>query len=688
MALGFSSFEIARSGLSVNERGLYVTGHNISNVNTPGYVRQQAIITTGPYDNMVGIGQIGLGADIQEIRQIRHSFIDNIYRQESNSLGYWEARNKTFEDIQSILGDPMERGLQNVMNQFWDSWQELSKHPESLTVRSLVRQRGESLVQHINHVGLQLDKLQNDLNSEIKVRIDEVNAITKQIAALNVEILKVEVSNDRANDYRDQRNSLLDRLCKLINVEIHENIDGQVDITASGYYLVSRGTQSLAISAEHQQGGLFYVPKVAGTDIEIPLKSGTIKGLMESRGEVLGIKGSVSNGAPNTKADIVFAVDLSDTSTGYLDNIKASIGDYVDELEKRGIDYNLRLITYGNDVIDNNNYGSDTTTFLNDVNLLTPATDTGNDFGGLVTALDDISDFRKDANRYALVFTGESIGGDETAVVDTDIDGYISTLADKNIKTSIITDSAYASSGAPLGETAGWQAISDGTGGKLYDINSADYPSLMDGMVKDINSDINRNISVIGDTLNIVPDLRKRLDALINVMTREINYLHKSGKAMGNPPPDGMDFFVAIDGNSPLQMGNIKLNDNLTNLNNIVASGTGDIGDNTIAQRIANLRNDSIIDDINGVLDIDDYYQKIILSVGNGGSEAMNIVKNQSKLVLSADDARQSLMGVSMDEELSNMLKYKFAYSAASRLINVIDDMLETIILKIGLVGR
>ena len=85
MAVGFSSYEIARSGLKVSERGLFVTGHNLSNVNTPGFTRQQAIIETNPYITEYGkngkLFQYGMGADIQETRQIRHTFLDIVYRQ-------------------------------------------------------------------------------------------------------------------------------------------------------------------------------------------------------------------------------------------------------------------------------------------------------------------------------------------------------------------------------------------------------------------------------------------------------------------------------------------------------------------------------------------------------------------------------------------------------------------------------
>mgnify|MGYP001082663311 CR=1 FL=1 len=687
MAVGFASFEIARSGMAVNERALTVTGHNIANVNTKGYVRQQAIICNGPYQNDSKY-QLGLGADIEQIRQIRHQFLDSIYRQESTTLGYWKTRDKTFQDIQSILADPMESGLQEVMNQFWDSWQELSKEPDSLTVRALVVQRGEALVDQINHIGAQLDKLQEDLNSEFKVRINEVNSITSQIANLNIEILKNEISKDAANDYRDQRNVLVDRLSELANVEVTEMQDGQLDITLGGYFLVSKGTQTMLVAEENSSSGLFYVPKIAGTETVVPIKSGILKGLMESRGEVFSASGSVENGSPNTKADITFVVDVSDTSTTNLSKVKSSINQYIDELKRKGIDYNLRLITYGSSVNSNENYGNDTTAFEAAVAALsTVATDTGNSFGDVVTALDDITDFRPGANKYAIVFSGESIDG-ETVVTSSTADAYANTLRDKGIKTSVITDNSYYDTGA-AGETIGWNAISTGTSGNLYDINSVDYSKLMADINNDINNDVNKGISIVQQSMNILPDLKKRLNALVNILAREVNNLHSSGKTLAKPlSTDGEAFFVAINSAYPLEMGNIKLNDNLLNLSNIVASKSGASGDNTIALAIANLRGKDCLSDLKGVLSTDDYYQQIILNVGNGGSEASNITDSQQKLVNSADSQRQSIMGVSMDEEISNMMKFKFAYSASSRTINMIDSMLDTIINKMGLAGR
>jgi flagellar hook-associated protein 1 FlgK len=694
MGVGFASFEIVRSGLTSNERALNVTGHNIANANTLGYVRQQAIFKDSHYENF-GQYQLGLGTDIEQIRQIRNAFLDNVYRQENTTLGYWEARNKTIQDVQTILGEPMGTGLQNVMNQFWDSWQELSKSPDSLTARALVRQRGDSLVQLTNQMGNQLDKLQNDLNSEISVRIGEINDITDKISNMNILIMKNEITSDSANDYRDQRNVLIDRLSKLANVEVNEMQDGQVSITLGGYFLVNKGISTGLYAGESKTGGLFFAPKLEGTDIEVPVRNGELKGLMEARGEVLGSKGSLENGTPNTKADVVFAIDVSNTSAAYLADVKANIEESVKLLKNKNIDYNLRLITYGNGVISNADFGTDAAA-LSSAIPSSPVGDIDNNFDGVggvpgvVSALEGITDFRENANKYTVLFTGESINGDAVAAV-TDATSLISRLNNIGMKTSVVTDQNYFEAGDPAtnpGAEAGWEAITDGTGGRVYDIYSADYQSMMETIGNDIGTDVNYTMTEVQDSTNILSNLKKQLNALISVMAREVNSLQRSGVTMGIPSNQGDDFFTVIDSTLPIQMGNIKLNDNLANLNNIVTSKSGLSGDSSVALKIANMRHDPLMRDETGIMSIDDYYQSIILSIGNIGSESDKTTENQAKLVQSSDDYRQSISGVSMDEEMSNMLKFKFAYSASSKAINVIDEMLQTVISRMGISGR
>jgi flagellar hook-associated protein 1 len=652
MGVSFASYQVARSGLVVNERGLNVTGHNISNVNTAGYVRQQAMIKNASVQTTYtkgGMIQLGLGADIQDIRQIRHTFLDNVYRQENTTLGYWESRQKTVQDVEAVMAEPFEdSGLQSVLNQFWDSWQELAKEPDSLTVRALVRQRSESLVSKLNQMGTQLDQLQDDLNSEVQVRINEVNDITRQVADLNSTILKSEVNGDSANDYRDQRNLLLDNLTKLVDVDVNEMQDGQVDVTLGGYYLVQKAESTDLYAEEKNAGEIYYVAKLAGTDIEVPIKSGTIKGLMEARGEVSGAVGSYENGTPNTTADVVFYVDTSTMSEA---DVTTRSNEYTNELLKKGIDCNVTI-------------------------------QTATSAAGMAAAVGSTAGLRADANKYAVLLTNGTLSATAMETLKT-------ALTNQGMDASVITDTP--GDATIPGDWASLTGAMDGNTYSLTDFSSATastYTTLTQGMADDTNKDVSDNISVVSDSLNIVTDMKKRLNALVNVMLREVNYIHKGGTTMKDPATQGEDLFVTINSGRPLEMGNIQLNSNLSDLSNIAASKTGSSGDNANALEIANLRNESLIDDTTGTLSLDDYYQAIILYMGNTGADATNITDSQLKLVQSADASRTAITGVSMDEEMTNMMKFKYAYNASARTLNVIDAMMETIVNRLGIVGR
>ncbi len=505
MGSTFSSYGIAVSGMYASQRGLYVTGHNISNVNTPGFSRQQAIIAESTPMN-TSKGQIGLGADIQEIRQIRDQFLDVMYRNESESLGYWEAKSKTISDIESILGEPSGTGLQKSMDEFFQSWQEVSKDPSSLTVRAMVRQRGISLVDTINHIGNQLDKLQEDINTEIRLKIDDINQMAEQIATLNVQIMKSEVAGDAANDFRDERNLLLDELSKIVNIDVLERNNGMVYASIGGIYLVN-GEEASAMKADYNKpNSLFLTAKWEEADTFVQLSSGSLQGLIESRGDVAGYKGSEENGSPS-----------------------------------------------------------------------------------------------------------------ETTNVDIDA-----------------STSAYNF---------------DPSGSK-----------------------------------DIIPELRKGLNMMVSLLTRKINEIHRDG--IGIDGTTGTDFFTRLDDTVPFEMGNIQVNPELDDLDKLAVSATGAQGDNTIAERIVAFRHEDFFTAKGLTVGVDDFYSSIMSWVGTTGQEAHRIAENQSKLAEQIQSNKESISGVSMDEEMSNMMKYQHAYNASAKVINVIDSMIDTIVSRMGVVGR
>ncbi|MDP4093189.1 MAG: flagellar hook-associated protein FlgK [Bacillota bacterium] len=674
MSVSFGSYEIARSGLFVNERGLYVTGQNISNVNTPGYVRQQAMITTAQYKNeptKTGLVQYGLGADIQEIRQIRNSFLDNIYRQENTTLGYWQARDKTFQDVQAVIAEPMNSGLQDSMNQFWDSWQELSKEPDSLTIRSLVQQRGAALVNQINHMGAQFDQMQTDLNSEIGVRIDQINNITKKIADLNVTILKNEVSGDSANDYRDQRNALIDQLTGMVDANVNEMQDGQVDVTLGGYFLVQKGVSTDLYAGKTTASGQFSVPMLSGTNIEVPIHNGELKGLLEARGEVLGTKGSMSNGSPYDAVDLVYAISNDVTPAQKADIISTAQTAY-NNFKSIGIPVNLGFVTYnGGSVSGTPTYAADLATFTTGINAI-PAGAMGTNGLDALKAAEGFSFGNNDLKHVILVTSATD--GTPMSTATNSVNSIISDFQSKGIAASVIGPTGGALQGQ-LGQ------IATSTGSSYFATGDATIPNSVYTEMKD---DIYNNVS---NSQNILPDIKNQLNLLVNVMARELNSLHEGGVTLNGST--NVDFFVPINTAYPMEMGNIQINPNiLSDPNYIAASGTSSKGDNTVALAIANMRGAQLIGKTGSTVSIDDFYRSIISYVGNNGNDAMTISQNQQKLVSSADSSRQAITGVSMDEEMSTMMKYKFAYDAASRVMNVIDTMLDSVISRTGLAGR
>ena len=651
MSISFFGLDIAITGMAANQKALEVTGHNVSNLGTEGYARQGAILVGAP-TRSYGNWKIEMGVDVQQIRQIRDLFQDNLVRSESNSLGYWETRYKAVEDLQAIIGEPMSDGLQSAMNKFWDSWQELSKAPESLTIRSLVRQRADSLVTSVNHIGSQLNKLQADLNTEVWTRIDEVNEITGMVRDLNIKIAAAEAGNNLPNDYYDQRNLLVDRLSKLVTVDVNVAVDGQMDLMVGGYFLVAKGVQTKLVAASNGEQSNFYTPKLEGYNIDVKVGQGIIKGLLEGRGEVTGGVGSTDNGTPNTNAEITVLVDTSTVAGAPPAGIAANIARMTQEMQLRGL----------TPTVNYQYYNGTEAGFTTAVNTLTtePAT-------------------LSSANRFLLVATDGNPGGDGVPVASATVTDWATRLKNNGIATSFLTNQADYDAG-DVGEP-GWKLLSEQTYGGFYNL-AGTLSDVFATMGTNLSNEVDTRMATDVQSSNIISSVRRQLNALLSIMVRTVNYLHKSGTTLNGLA--GEDFFVANNPNHPLEMGNLKLNDNLADINNVVAGKTNANGDNTIALAIANQRNEMLMTGRTKSLSLDSYYQNVILELGNTGYDAESIMKNQQVLVSQADALRQSIMGVSLDEEMGNMIKFKYAYNAASKNIKVVDEMIDTLVNRMG----
>ncbi|AOY75642.1 flagellar hook-associated protein FlgK [Clostridium formicaceticum] len=267
----FSGFNTARSGLFAAQRALDVVGHNIANVNTPGYTRQRVEQTAStPMAIAGGKGMLGTGVNTLAVKQLRNEFLDYKYRSEINSQGYWEVKRDGLSLIESIMNEPSDTGIATVMDELFSSFQELSKNPENQTTRSLVRQRAIAFTNSVNSTYNQLEKMATDLNFDIQTTVKTINTYAEQIAVLNEQIYRFELNGSNANDLRDQRNYLIDQLSKLVNVDVIEVSDGNYNVASdqehvgkkmvlqiNGQSLVSHD-RVYKLSAEEKQKSEFF----------------------------------------------------------------------------------------------------------------------------------------------------------------------------------------------------------------------------------------------------------------------------------------------------------------------------------------------------------------------------------------------------------------------------------------------
>lgn len=249
MRTSFSGLEIALSGIYTSQRALNISSNNVANAATPGYSRQIGeIVTNQPYTVFDGTGMVGTGSQLVSVDRIRDDYLDYRYWNENSQSGEWSIKDTNLNDIQALFNEPSDSGFTAVMNNFYSSLQDLSKDPSSLPARATLKENAVTLAKHFNNMSTQLKSLQSDYNFGVKSKVDEINSYAKQVRDLNEIIYKYELDGNKANDLRDKRQLLVDKLSKIADVDVKETQVGMLgngipdtrfSITLGGHTLVN-----------------------------------------------------------------------------------------------------------------------------------------------------------------------------------------------------------------------------------------------------------------------------------------------------------------------------------------------------------------------------------------------------------------------------------------------------------------
>ncbi len=241
----FMGLETALRGILAQQRGLDVTGHNVSNANTTGYTRQRAEMVATPAFTYPAVsrppqgGQIGTGVEVAEYVRIRDEFVDIQLRTQLARRGYAEARKDGLAQVELALREPSDTGLSSLFDRYWSAWHDVAVNPENMAARQALAESGSVLADGMRSLSSQLATIAAQTGQNVTLTLDQANDLAKNLASLNHAIWDRLVVGDTPNDLMDQRDTLLDQLAELGAVSVTDpDGDGSLTVALNGVTLV------------------------------------------------------------------------------------------------------------------------------------------------------------------------------------------------------------------------------------------------------------------------------------------------------------------------------------------------------------------------------------------------------------------------------------------------------------------
>jgi flagellar hook-associated protein 1 FlgK len=342
MSSTFFGLTIASSGLRAANASLNTTANNISNVDTEGYSRQEVKQeASNALRVFATYGCAGAGVETLAIERIRDSFYDTKYRDNESKLGEFDTKAYYCRMIEDYLNDDGTTGFKSVFDKIGTNLQEITKNASSTSTKSQFVASVKCLTDYFNNMYGDLQDIQSDVNDEVKMRVDKINSLAQDLATVNKQINVIEITGTTANELRDKRDTLVDELSAIVDVDVTENPiydkDG-VDTGATRYIVKIAGGQTLVDQNSYNQlecVARTSEEKVNQTDVDglydIYWDNGTVFGLTNSTmgGELSGLlqmrDGNNSEYFTGTATAVSYGPEVStvtiQTTSSYLQNM-------------------------------------------------------------------------------------------------------------------------------------------------------------------------------------------------------------------------------------------------------------------------------------------------------------------------------------------------------------------------------
>ncbi len=281
-----SILSIASQSMWASQTGIEVASNNISNMNTPGYVKQGLQLNSRSPVMSNGL-IMGRGVEVSSISMVQDRFLDFQMYNSKMDLGYAKSRAYGMSNLEEIFNESDSDGLSKTMADFFSSIQDLSSAPEGQSPRVSLVGQANILTNQFHTMYNRIDQVRDSQNSNVRGDVDSINILAKQINEINKKIPGMEDSSNIAADLRSTRNNLMDELAELIDYTYFEDQNGMVNIMVGGSRpLVEGGEISQLVTVGNADGywDVFYEDgNGRRTDITSSIDGGSLGGALQIR---------------------------------------------------------------------------------------------------------------------------------------------------------------------------------------------------------------------------------------------------------------------------------------------------------------------------------------------------------------------------------------------------------------------
>lgn len=273
----FLGIELGTRALRSFQNALNVTGHNISNINTPGYSRQRAVMQSTPPLVLGGRLIAGTGVMTHQIERIRDLMLEQQVNYSTSQQSRFTAAYQQLRQIEGYFNEPSEQGLSQRMTELFNAFSELATRPDSLTVRQTVIQRLNAMTSTFRDLDRNMGVSDAQLQETVVNKVREINQIATEIARVNERIRAATASSAPANDLTDQRDQLVARLSQLAGARVSYAQDGSVMVFVGEHTLV-QDYQAIPLPTTLDVAN----NALTGTSTSIHITQGELRGLFDS----------------------------------------------------------------------------------------------------------------------------------------------------------------------------------------------------------------------------------------------------------------------------------------------------------------------------------------------------------------------------------------------------------------------